>query len=52
LERNESEFVAFGDFDGFGEAELVQPEGEDGLDFLDEEDGGDFLDHGEFSFWI
>jgi len=48
LERNEGELVAFGNFDGFSEAEFVQPEREDGFDFFYEEDWSDFLDHGDF----
>ena len=52
LERNEGEPVAFGNFDGFSEAEFVQPERKDGFDFFYEEDGSDFLDHGVFSFRI
>jgi hypothetical protein len=52
LEGDEDEFVAFRDFDGFGEAELFEPEREDGFDFLDEEDGGDFFYHGDFSFYL
>jgi hypothetical protein len=50
FESGESEFVAFRNFDGFGEAEFVEPEREDWFDFLDEEDRGDFFDHVDFSF--
>jgi hypothetical protein len=50
FESYEGEFAAFGNFDGFSEAELVEPEGENGFDFFDEEDRGDFFNHEDFSF--
>jgi hypothetical protein len=41
LKGHESEFVAIGNFDGFREAEAVNPEGDDGLDLVYEQDWGD-----------
>jgi hypothetical protein len=47
LEGDEGERVSIRDFDGFGETEAIDPEGEDRLDFVDEQDRGDAFDvHG------
>ena len=43
LEGDEGELVAVGNFDGFGETEAIDPERQDGLDFIDEQDWSDFF---------
>ena len=49
LKCGEAEFVPVRHFDRFGETETLDPEGQDRLDFLDEQDRGDFLyAHGFF----
>src|SRR6267143_1637891 len=49
LESHKTELVAIGDFDGFCEAEAIDPEGYDRLDLPDEQNGSDPLDvHGLF----
>src|SRR5260221_7077389 len=49
LKSDKTESVAVGDFDGLGEAETINPEGDDRLDVLDEQDGGEAFDvHGIF----
>src|SRR6267143_5375314 len=54
LKSHKAEFVAVGDFDGFREAEAIDPEGDAGFDLLDEQDRGDAFDvHGfDLLRWI